>query len=138
MAEQWRFGYGPRSSDANVRIGWIAEQQWGVVARWQLVACGVSTALITRWTARARLEVNVKVEGLMVDFLWREHRLIVEVDGQAAHETRFQRHRDHDRDLTLRAAGHTVRRYTWAQLTTQARAVKDDLRRTLTPPARSA
>ena len=33
-------------------------------------------------------EVNVTVQGYEVDFVWRDRRLIVEVDGWAAHGTR--------------------------------------------------
>jgi very-short-patch-repair endonuclease len=33
----------------------LAESQWGVIARWQLLRCGVSVAAIARWVAASRL-----------------------------------------------------------------------------------
>jgi very-short-patch-repair endonuclease len=75
--------------------------------------------------------VNVYLEGWLVDAVWFDHRLVVELDGLGGHRTRAQLERDHTRDLQLRAAGFTVVRYTWAQITEQARVVAADLRRML-------
>ncbi len=75
--------------------------------------------------------VNVIVEGWLVDAVWFDRRVVVELDGQGGHRTPAQLERDHTRDLQLRAAGFTVVRYTWAQVTTQARIVAADLRRLL-------
>lgn len=76
-------------------------------------------------------EVNVRVGSFRPDMLWREHRLIVELDGKDAHTNPAQVARDHDRDLKLRAMGFTVVRYTWAQVYFEAEAVASDLRRLL-------
>jgi very-short-patch-repair endonuclease len=75
--------------------------------------------------------VNVTIWGLMVDALWPEHNLIVELDGGDAHGTRAQVHRDRTRDLTLRAAGYLVFRHSWAQISHEPTAVAADLRRAL-------
>jgi hypothetical protein len=59
-----------------------------------------------------------------VDFLWREQRVVVEVDGAKYHETGWQRHRDAHRDslLTANRYGHT--RVSEAELdTTPAEAI---------------
>jgi Transcriptional regulator, AbiEi antitoxin len=37
------------------RVLRLAEGQWGVIARWQLEQCGLSTAAIPRWVASGRL-----------------------------------------------------------------------------------
>jgi hypothetical protein len=76
-------------------------------------------------------ELNVTVCGLMVDALWRDQRLIVELDGRAAHGTQAQLARDHERDLRLRAAGFRVLRYSWRQVTRAPALVLADLRREL-------
>lgn len=61
-------------------------------------------------------ELNAKLHGLMVDVLWREQRVVVELDGRAAHGTPAQIERDHERDMRLRTAGFIVLRYTWRQV----------------------
>ncbi len=63
-----------------------------------------------------RPEVNVHVEGHEVDFLWRDQRLVVELDGAAAHHTRRAFERDRARDAELNVAGYRVVRVTHARL----------------------
>ena len=60
--------------------------------------------------------VNVRVEGVLVDFLWPEHRVIVETDGAATHLTRTAFEEDRKRDQRLTAAGYRVVRFTWRQV----------------------
>ena len=55
--------------------------------------------------------VNTKLLGFEVDFQWPEHRLVVEVDGPGHQRPRAKRD-DAARDRNLRAAGHTVLRFT--------------------------
>jgi hypothetical protein len=76
-------------------------------------------------------EVNVYVEGFKVDCLWRADRVIVELDSRLAHGQPAAVERDRQRDLVLRGAGYTVRRYTWHQITGEPDAVTADLRATL-------
>ncbi len=76
-------------------------------------------------------EINVTVAGLMVDALWREPRIVVELDGVRAHATPAAMQRDRDRDLTLRNAGYGVLRYTWRQVTERPETVASDTRRAL-------
>jgi len=69
--------------------------------------------------AEARLpapEVNVRLCGLEVDFLWREARLVVEVDGYRFHGASEAFERDRERDARLLSAGFRVLRVTWHQL----------------------
>jgi very-short-patch-repair endonuclease len=76
-------------------------------------------------------EVNVPTGPYKVDALWRDARLVVEVDGGDGHSTLAQMERDRDRDLYLRSVGYSVLRFTWRQLVTQAPAVAADIRRGL-------
>jgi hypothetical protein len=61
-------------------------------------------------------EVNVKLGRWEVDFLWRSHRLVVEIDSFAYHRGSVSFHEDHARDLDLRARGYTVLRFSERQL----------------------
>ena len=63
-----------------------------------------------------RPQVNTRVQGFEVDALWREQRLIVEVDGYVFHGPRPVFERDRRRDQVLIAAGYRVLRVTWRQL----------------------
>ncbi len=78
-----------------------------------------------------RPETNVLIEGLEVDCVWRDKRVIVELDGRATHETPRAFERDRERDRILQAAGWRVVRLTWRQLTRDGEAVERDLRELL-------
>ena len=82
--------------------------------------------LFLRLIRQARLpepEVNAKLHGFEVDFLWRPQHVIVEIDGYRFHSTRSAFERDHHRDATLTAHGYTTLRFTWRQLKYDALAV---------------
>jgi predicted transcriptional regulator of viral defense system len=76
-------------------------------------------------------EVNVYVNGWLVDAHWPAQKLVVEIDGPRGHRTPAQLYRDHQRDLELRAAGYVVLRYTETQLKDTPEAVAADIRRYL-------
>jgi very-short-patch-repair endonuclease len=76
-------------------------------------------------------QLNVYRHGWLVDAVWDEHRLIVELDGYKGHRTKAQLETDHRRDLELRCRGYVVLRYTWRQLTETPDAVALDIRRQL-------
>lgn len=67
-------------------------------------------------------EVNTSVDGIEVDFLWRERGLVVEVDGFAFHTTADRFERDRRNGSRLVAAGLRVTRVTWRQLTRESEA----------------
>lgn len=59
---------------------------------------------------------NARVAGYEHDMLWAEQRLIVEIDGFAAHGTRRAFERDRRRDARLQVAGYRTVRVTWRQI----------------------
>jgi very-short-patch-repair endonuclease len=61
-------------------------------------------------------ETNVKIGRWEVDFLWREQKLVVEIDSFLYHRGSVSFHEDHARDLDLRRRGYTVLRFTEKQL----------------------
>ena len=64
-----------------------------------------------------RPNVNTRIEGIEVDFVWPDARLIVEVDGYAYHRSPSAFESDRERDVILSVAGWRVLRFTWAQIT---------------------
>ena len=68
-------------------------------------------------------EFNVLVEGELVDALWRDHRVIVELDGFAFHKSRAQFESDRRRDAKLQVAGYRVLRITQQRLTNEPQKV---------------
>ena len=76
---------------------------------------------------------NERVGGHEVDFVWPGPRLIVEVDGAAAHRTRKGFEEDRARDAELTAAGYRVMRFTHRRLRREPEAVADQLRRAGAP-----
>jgi very-short-patch-repair endonuclease len=70
-------------------------------------------------------EVNVRVGPHLVDFLWRERRLVVETDGYASHRGRAAFEDDRSRDLELRSWGFQVVRLAEKQLSDDAERVAE-------------
>jgi very-short-patch-repair endonuclease len=88
--------------------------------------------------------VNAMVEGYEVDFLWPADKVIVELDGFAAHGTRSAFERDRVRDRRLaRKEFHTVRltarglRYDEAAIAADLDALTSRSRCSSKPPSRS-
>jgi len=76
-------------------------------------------------------EFNTYFCGYLVDAIWHEQRVAVELDGHDGHHTPAQLERDHERDLVLRRNGFVVLRYTWWQLKRRRDIVAADLRSAL-------
>jgi very-short-patch-repair endonuclease len=74
---------------------------------------------------------NTLVEGFLVDVLWREKRLIIELDSWQHHSQRGPFERDRARDATLQLAGYMVLRITWRRLTEEPEAVAAMIRQAL-------
>ena len=79
--------------------------------------------------------VKLPLDGqvLMVDFLWKERRLVLETDGGGTHETPVAFQRDRRRDQLLVASGYRVMRATWHQVNHELDQVAERLRRALSP-----
>jgi very-short-patch-repair endonuclease len=78
-------------------------------------------------------EKNVRIGGYLVDAVWRQQRLIVEIDGFATHGTAVAFAADRARDAALQAAGWRVLRFTYAQLRDRPMLVLAQLVRALGP-----
>lgn len=73
-------------------------------------------------------EVNANVAGFEVDAMWRDARLVVELDSWAFHgRTRDAFERDRERDAALAVAGYRVYRLTWRRLHEDGAAVAAEL-----------
>ena len=76
-------------------------------------------------------EVNVRIGGHLVDFLWRDRRVAVETDSYLYHRGRVAFQDDRARDLDLRALGLQVIRLSEKQVNEEAHQVAVALRRAL-------
>jgi very-short-patch-repair endonuclease len=66
-----------------------------------------------------------------VDVLFAHHRVIVELDGAATHDTTPAFHADRRRDAIAAAAGFQTLRYTWERVTREPATVSAELRAVL-------
>lgn len=113
----------------------------GVLARHQVGTTATRSELEERFLALCRKqrlpqpEVNVPLLDYVVDFLWRDAKLVVEVDGRATHGTREAFQADRDRDGRLAVAGYRVLRFTWWDVTRRPAVVADRVRRMLAAAA---
>ena len=60
--------------------------------------------------------VNTALDGYLPDFLWRDHRLIIEVDGYRDHSGKGAFRGDRRRDVDLMLGGYRVARFTHAEV----------------------
>lgn len=78
-------------------------------------------------------QVNVLVEGYLVDAYWPRARLVVELQGYSFHSGQEVFERDHEKLAALRLAGIDVLPLTHKQVTRKARATAMLLARLLEP-----
>ena len=81
--------------------------------------------------------LNVILHGEEVDAYWAPD-LVVEVDGYEWHKTRRAFEEDRRRDAKLARHGVRVLRFSWRQLTTQAREVAEAIASSSTAPSRGS
>jgi very-short-patch-repair endonuclease len=72
--------------------------------------------------------VNQRIGPYTVDFLWREQRLVVELDGYAYHSDRPTFTSDRTRDRYLQTRGLRTARVSDDELDRDAAAVADSIR----------
>lgn len=73
-------------------------------------------------------EVNVRIDSHLVDFLWRDRKLVVESDGYIYHRGRAAFEDDRARDLALRGLGYEVVRLADRQITDEPAQIAEILR----------
>jgi hypothetical protein len=76
-------------------------------------------------------DVNVRVAGVLVDAVWWEQRVVVELDGRDNHSSWAQIQSDRSKELIVRGAGFDVLRYGTLQLEEQGPLVESDVKRAL-------
>ena len=76
-------------------------------------------------------ELNVKVFGREVDFLWREEGLVLELDGGAFHSDPIARQRDLEKTRSLESKRLRVIRISWKEFAADPAGVIDRLAREL-------
>jgi very-short-patch-repair endonuclease len=77
--------------------------------------------------------MNVSVLGYEVDALWRQHRLIIELDSRSFHDNPAAFEEDRARDMRLQVAGYRVLRITYRRLLDHPEAVAAAIRALLDP-----
>jgi very-short-patch-repair endonuclease len=83
-------------------------------------------------------EVNVRIGPYLVDFLWRERRLVVETDSYLYHRGEMAFQDDHARDLELMRRGFEVLRLSELQLDDEPARVAEVLAARLAPAVDAA
>jgi very-short-patch-repair endonuclease len=98
-----------------------------------------SALVVSYRLSMPRFNADIAVRGrfFKVDAMWEAQKVIVELDGRAAHGTRSAFERDRERDRLLLLAGWRVVRITWRQLRDTPELIAADLRELLERPATS-
>jgi very-short-patch-repair endonuclease len=76
---------------------------------WQILAAAPRDRDVNR-------PIRSRVGRFLVDFLWRDHRLVVETDGYRFHRGRTAFEGDRQRDVQLQLLGYEVVRFTHRQV----------------------
>jgi very-short-patch-repair endonuclease len=83
--------------------------------------------LLCRRHRLPRPDVNVRIGPYLVDFLWRERRLVVETDSYLYHRGRVAFQDDRGRDLDLTRRGYEVLRLSERQVDAEPERVAETL-----------
>jgi hypothetical protein len=77
-------------------------------------------------------QVNVLVEGHLVDFYWPSDKVIVETDGYRFHKDRIAFEHDHETSVALAVLGYSVIRATYRMLKDNPQPILCLIRKSLT------
>ncbi len=82
---------------------------------------------------RPRMNADLSVRGrfFQVDALWKEERVVVELDSRSVHGTKKRFESDRQRDRILVAEGYRIVHVTWRQLQKEPGAIVADLKAAL-------
>jgi hypothetical protein len=127
--------YPRRAGARNVRAA--LEKRWEGAALVRSDLEDLFLAFAERWDL-PRPETNVVIEGCEVDCVWREQRLVIEVDGWETHKTRAAFERDREKSRILQAAGWRCVPVTYLQLRYASSEVARDVRRLFGPATLAA
>ena len=84
---------------------------------------------------KLNVEMRIRSQRIEADCLWREQRVIIELDGRDAHDSTPAFESDRARDLALQAAGWRTGRVTSRRLRHDAKALAKELRALTARPA---
>ncbi len=82
--------------------------------------------------------IQIAQGRIEVDFLWPEHRFVLEADSRDFHATPIAFERDRWRDRELMAAGYSTLRVTHLQVKTEATAIAETIAARLEGPERES
>jgi hypothetical protein len=129
LADAVRRRTGWRSTPQLLQLSTLVRRGAASRAEWTLHRL-LDVAGISGWDAGATLSDEFGIIGV-ADVVFREQRVVIEVDGWRSHGTRTAFEHDRRRQNQLSAAGYLVLRVTWDQLTRRPDEFLIDLRRVL-------
>jgi len=78
-------------------------------------------------TPAANVWIELPDDGLEVDFLWEDQRVVVETDGRRFHGSPWALRRDRLRERKLASAGYRVERFSWTEVVDEPEFVRERL-----------
>ncbi|MFL5896794.1 MAG: DUF559 domain-containing protein [Thermoleophilaceae bacterium] len=125
--------YPRRSGTGALRAAIASVADEGVVVTRKELERRFRALVLASELPRPQYNATIELNGTtyVPDVLWRDHKLIVELDGRATHLTRRAFEADRKRDRRFVAAGYRVVRVTWRQLEDEPNAIVGDVRTAL-------
>jgi hypothetical protein len=120
----------PRARGRGLVLEVLAELRAGAGVSHIELECRFLEVVERAGLPRPEVDTHVEAAGRLheADCVWRDRRLIVELDGNATHATRARVEADRLRDRRLAIAGWRTVRVTWRQLEQAQAELERDLR----------